>query len=160
MQKLNREDLLDKLMTEMRNNSTKTIMFHQAIATHLGLNPTDHKCLEIIFENHAITPGELAGLLGLTTGAVTGVIDRLENKGFVFRELDSDDRRRIIIKVNQEKSEETILPLFGSFGEQIESVLEKYNNDNLEIILNFFRDINSIVKQEKNKLLNGLDISK
>ncbi len=64
--------LLDSLGTEMRKNATATIIFHQTIGTKLGLNPTDHKCLEIILNNEPATAGMIAEFTGLTTGAVTG----------------------------------------------------------------------------------------
>ena len=63
-------------------------MFHQAIADRLGLNVTDHKCIDLLLMKGPLTAGELAGMTGLTTGAITAVIDRLEKAGFVRREDD------------------------------------------------------------------------
>jgi DNA-binding MarR family transcriptional regulator len=82
-----------------RRLSMATIMFHQAVADRLGLHPTDHKCIGLLAETGSTTAGELAGATGLTTGAITGVIDRLEAAGFVRREDDPNDRRRVIIRV-------------------------------------------------------------
>ncbi len=65
----------------MRETSTVTILFHQAIADRLGMNVTDHKCAGILARSGPITAGELARRTGLTTGAITGVIDRLEQAG-------------------------------------------------------------------------------
>ena len=66
------------LFMEFRQMSTGAIMFHQAIADRLGLHATDHKCADLIIRNGAMTSGRLAELTGLTTGAITGVVDRLE----------------------------------------------------------------------------------
>ena len=74
--------LVSRLIEEMRENSTVTIMFHQAIADRLGMNVTDHKCAGILARSGPITAGELARRTGLSTGAITGVIDRLEHAGF------------------------------------------------------------------------------
>src|SRR5262245_22826573 len=73
-------------------------MFHQAVADRLGLNPTDHKCADFLWTRGPMTAGELAELTGLTTGAITGVIDRLERGGFVRREDDPGDRRRVVVR--------------------------------------------------------------
>src|SRR6516165_10656801 len=81
-----------------RQLSAATIMFHQAVADRLGLNPTDHKCIDLLALKGLMTAGELADATGLTTGAITGVIDRLEGAGFVRREEDPNDRRRVILR--------------------------------------------------------------
>src|SRR5262245_4534642 len=95
--------------------STATIMFHQAVADRLGLHPTDHKCADILFLKGPLSAGELAELTGLTTGAITGVIDRLEGAGFVRREDDPRDRRRVIVRVLP-ASHRKIGGLFESFA--------------------------------------------
>ena len=74
-------ELVALLIQEMRETSTVTILFHQAIADRLGMNVTDHKCAGILSRSGPITAGELARRTGLTTGAITGVIDRLEQAG-------------------------------------------------------------------------------
>jgi DNA-binding MarR family transcriptional regulator len=90
---------LDDWQEAGRRLSMATIMFHQAVADRLGLHPTDHKCIGLLAESGSTTAGELAEATGLTTGAITGVIDRLEAAGFVRREDDPNDRRRVIIRV-------------------------------------------------------------
>lgn len=146
------QEIKDELLTVLRNNSTNTIMFHQAIATKLGLNPTDHKCLEIILKNPSVTAGKIAELIGLSTGAVTGVIDRLEKVGFVYRDSDPNDRRRTIIRVSEKKAEEAIFPLFGTFGEKIEKVLAKYKQQELELLIDFFNNINEVLIEETERI--------
>ena len=97
-----RSGLLDELQQAGRRLSLATIMFHQAVADRLGLNPTDHKCIDLLASAGWTTAGELAEATGLTTGAITGVIDRLEAAGFVRREDDPNDRRRVIVRVISE----------------------------------------------------------
>ncbi len=69
--------------------------FDEALAAHLGVNPTDVRCLELVIAEPGVTPGRLATLSGLTTGAVTGVVDRLEKAGYVVRRPDPADRRSV-----------------------------------------------------------------
>src|SRR6185369_8348500 len=95
-----RSQLVERIGVQLgRELSTRTIMFHQTIADCLGIAPTDHKCLGFIAEaDHPGTAGELATWTGLTTGAITGVIDRLEAAGLAARERDPHDRRRVVVR--------------------------------------------------------------
>src|SRR5690349_3034857 len=93
-----RSELLAGLGHEFRQLATATVLFHQAIADRLGMHVTDHRCLDILLRSGSITAGELAQRTGLTTGAITGVIDRLEKAGFVQRAKDPADRRRVVIE--------------------------------------------------------------
>ena len=98
---------------------TASIMFHQAVADRLGLNVTDHKCVDLLLLNGPLTAGELAQKTGLTTGAVTAVIDRLERAGFARREDDPHDRRRVIVSVVPQRLGE-IERLFRSFAARLQ----------------------------------------
>src|SRR5947209_7604013 len=80
-----------------RRYSTAAVLFHHAIAEHLGLGPTDTKCLDLLRERPAMTGSELSAVTGLTTGAVTGVVARLEKAGYVHREPHPEDRRKQIL---------------------------------------------------------------
>lgn len=133
------------LTDELRNNSTATILFHQAIAAKLGINSTDHKCLDVIMKNQPLTAGQLAALTGLTTGAVTGVLDRLEKVGYIFREQDPEDKRRVNIYMNQENAEKNIVPLFSSFAAEMNQLLSNYDDKELEFIIDFIRQCNRVL---------------
>jgi DNA-binding MarR family transcriptional regulator len=80
-----------------RRHSTAVVLFHHAVAERLGLGPTDHKCLDLLRERGTITGSELAAITGLTTGAITGVVARLEQAGYVRRESDPHDGRKQIL---------------------------------------------------------------
>ncbi|MEI0739782.1 MarR family transcriptional regulator [Paenibacillus sp. JTLBN-2024] len=80
--------LQQDLVYELRQNSARAVMLHQLISEKLGLNATDHKCLDFLNRTGPVTAGQLAELTGLTTGAVTNVIDRLEQAGYVVRDKD------------------------------------------------------------------------
>ena len=92
----------------------RALVFHESAAERLGINATDLKCLELAVGEDEITPTRLAELTGLTSGAITGVIDRLERRGIVRREADPDDRRRVVVRVDPDRAAE-ITALYAPF---------------------------------------------
>lgn len=131
-----RSELQKGLFVAGRQLSTATVMFHQAVADCLGLNVTDHKCIDLLLLNGPLTAGELAAMTGLTTGAITAVIDRLEKAGFARRQDDPADRRRVIVSVVVQRCrdiEQLFQPFAASFGE----LTDRYNDKELAVILDF-----------------------
>lgn len=108
-----------------RRHSTATVLFHHAIAERLGLGPTDHKCLDLIYERGAMSGSELAAVTGLTSGAVTGVVSRLERAGHLHREPDPHDRRKQILR-----------PADGGGG-QVAELFERLRTDAAELVDGF-----------------------
>ena len=98
-----------------RRHSTATVLYHHAMAEHLGLGPSDHKCLDLLAQRPGITGSRLAAMTGLTTGAVTGVVNRLEQHGFVRREADPADGRRQLLQPVPERMTE-VAAAFASYG--------------------------------------------
>src|SRR5689334_7363254 len=100
-----RAELLRRLSDLGRKISTQTVFLHQAIAQTVGLNATDTKCVDLIgsHANANVTAGRLAELTGLTTGAITHILDRLEKRGIVERVRDTEDRRRVFVRVRGER---------------------------------------------------------
>ena len=82
---------------ETVRQAVRTSAFDEALSALLGLNATDLRCLEHVMAEPGVTPGRLADLSGLTTGAVTGVLDRLEKAGYVERRPDPSDRRSVAV---------------------------------------------------------------
>src|SRR6185436_16887486 len=95
---------IDQFRMISRQYSDVSILMHEAIARQAGLTGTDHKYLGFILQKGEMTAGELSNATGLTTGAVTGLIDRLEKKKLVKRQFDKNDRRKVIIVPNQQKT--------------------------------------------------------
>jgi DNA-binding MarR family transcriptional regulator len=131
-----RAGLIDSLLPAGRALSAATIMFHQAVADRLGLNPTDHKCADLLFTCGPMTAGQLAELTGLTTGAITGVIDRLERGGFVRREDDPDDRRRVVVRAVPKRLRE-IDRLFEDLAARSTELGRHYTDAELAVVLDF-----------------------
>ena len=148
----NRAELLATLNDEFRQLSTATILFHQAIADRLGMNVTDHKCAEILLRNGPITAGELAQHTGLTTGAITGVIDRLEKAGFARRTKDPKDRRRVIIEPILKQIERAIGPLFESMAQSATELCASYSTEELTVIRDFTVRSRQMAIEETRKL--------
>jgi DNA-binding MarR family transcriptional regulator len=145
-------ELVALLIQEMREITTVTILFHQAIADRLGMNVTDHKCAGILARSGPITAGELARRTGLTTGAITGVIDRLEQAGFARRARDSSDRRRVIIEPDPKRIERKIVPLFDSMSRSAARLFDGYSAEELTLILNFSARMRAMGEEETRKL--------
>ena len=135
-----RSQLLQALSEEARQFSTTTVLLHAAIAERLGLNITDHKAADLLIRRGPMTAGELADLTGLTTGAVTGIIDRLEKAGFARREKDPDDRRRVIVRIAMKPDvERRVGRLFGPLAETTAELAESYSDKDLGLILGFMQ---------------------
>lgn len=131
-----REELVQAIIAKRREMSTETIMFHQAVADRLGLHITDHKCLDLIRHYGAMPAGRLAELTGLTTGAITGTIDRLEKAGYVRRANDPKDRRRTIVEPTRNKKlERKIEVIFMPLHENMHKLLSSYSDSELAFLL-------------------------
>jgi DNA-binding MarR family transcriptional regulator len=133
---MKRDEVIQAINEKFREISTETIMFHQAVADVLGLHITDHKCLDFIYRFGAMPAGKLAELTGLTTGAVTGIIDRLEEAGYVRRTNDPKDRRRTIVEPTRNKKlERKIEALFTPLHDRMHKLLSSYSDSELAFLL-------------------------
>jgi DNA-binding MarR family transcriptional regulator len=99
MQAKSKEDLVGDVIARYRSATNRDAAFDKLAATRLGVSVTDLHCLNIVESRHGLTAGELAVESGLTTGAVTAVIDRLERAGFARRVRDERDRRKVKVEV-------------------------------------------------------------
>ena len=144
---LDRAELLGVLQQEGRRQSGCTLFLHDAIANRLGLNTTDHKCLDVLIHAGTMTPGELSRQTGLTTGAVTGVIDRLEREGLVRREHDVEDRRRILIRPLEPACEEKLGPLFAMLSHSFVDLCAGYSDDELRLLIDFHRRSTELIQE-------------
>jgi DNA-binding MarR family transcriptional regulator len=133
-----REDLLQAFRQVGRRLSNATVMFHQAVADSLGMNLTDYKVLGILADTGPVTAGRLAEITGLTTGAVTGIVDRLERAGHVRRGRDPGDRRRVIIEpVWPPAHDEAAGGIFANLMRAVADDLAGYGDPELALILDF-----------------------
>lgn len=94
-----KSEIIGELIAAYRNATNRDAAFDKLAAARLGLSLTDLQCINIVESRHGVTAGELAVESGLTTGAVTSVIDRLERAGYARRARDERDRRKVIVEV-------------------------------------------------------------
>jgi DNA-binding MarR family transcriptional regulator len=111
-----------------------SIQMHEAVARNAGLPGTDHKYLGFLMEKGQMTAGELSQLTGLTTGAVTGLIDRLEKKELVKRQFAPEDRRKVHIVPNTEKIMELLVPLYEEFRARTEKLIASFSEEERQVI--------------------------
>lgn len=124
------------LMREMRKMSAYSVLFSHLIAEQVGIHSTDLEATDMLSWTGPITAGRLADLTGLTTGAVTALIDRLEAAGFVQRERDPNDKRRVIIQPIAERADD-VAPLYEPIVREMIDLCAQYNERDLALILDF-----------------------
>src|SRR5205809_5469595 len=124
-----RDQLMLELLRQLRHSSINFVMFSQVVADKVGLHSTDNECLDYLLLNGPSTAGQLAVFTGLTTGAVTAMIDRLTKAGYVQREHDQADRRRVIVIPNEEKIYREISPHSMPMGTALEAVCAGFSED-------------------------------
>ena len=143
-----REELLRELEEENRKSTAESMFLLQAVAERSGMNLTDLQCITILTSTGPITAGRLAEEMGLTTGSVTGVIDRMERAGYVRREKDPDDARRVIVRPVSEKLESAGAGFFASQGRVLEELMSEYDDRDLTLFLDLMRKSNAMTREE------------
>jgi len=139
-----------------RELSTAVVLFHEAIAAQLGMSATEWKCLSLLDQHGPATAGRLAQLSGFTTGAITGIVDRLERAGYVRREPHPSDRRSIIIRslgLGELKSK--IGPIFVSLGRAIAALNARYSPVELSAIQSYLEGMTHVLRAETARLTSA-----
>jgi DNA-binding MarR family transcriptional regulator len=150
---MSREEVIQTIVDRFREMSTETIMFHQAVADDLGLYITDHKCMDIIYRFGAMPAGRLGEMTGLTTGAITGMIDRLEKAGYVRRTNDPKDRRKTIVEPTRNKNlEKKISMIFTPLHERLHKLLSSYSDSELTFLLDAMTTLIKQTREESKRL--------
>jgi DNA-binding MarR family transcriptional regulator len=135
-----------------RELASRTIMFHQTVAERLGLNLTDLKCLDLAREaGGPISAGRLAEVTGLTSGAITGVIDHLEQAGLARRVRDPRDRRKVLVEPVLEPLA-GLLPIYQELGRAMAQVCMQYNERELAVVYRFLEQTIAVLKQQTERL--------
>jgi DNA-binding MarR family transcriptional regulator len=138
-----------------RELSAAVVLFHQAIADRLGLSTTEWKCIDILVRSGPTTAKQLAELAGLTTGGVTGVVDRLERAGYVERLANPGDRRSVIINLHAGRLAEVNArtgPIFGALGAAMYKLSTQYSPAELEVIERFIVGMTDVLRAQTAEL--------
>jgi DNA-binding MarR family transcriptional regulator len=147
------EEIIHTVREKFTEMSTETILFHQALADLLNLHITDHRSMYFLHSYGAMPAGRLAELTGLTTAAVTSIIDRLEEAGYVRRINDPKDRRRTIVEpVRNRKLEKKLEMIFAPFHEKMHKLLSSYSDSELAFLLDVLTKGIELTREESKRL--------
>jgi DNA-binding MarR family transcriptional regulator len=148
-----RAALLGELVEANRAYQTAVEKMDEAFCRLLGVNRTDGRCLDVIDQHPGITAGELATAVGLSPGAVTTVLDRLEERGFVSRTRDPDDRRRVTVKLTPEANRRA-WEAYGPLGEMGMPMVAELSDADLQAVIRFLRGGTEINELRANQILS------
>lgn len=142
------EQLVQQIDWALRELSTATVLAATAIAQKVGMGPNDLRCGELLVRKGPMTAGELAKATGLTTGAITGIVDRLEKAGWAQRRADPGDRRRVVIYPGPQENEQTAAALYAGHVERMNQLLGQYSDEQLILLLEFVQRLAVINRDE------------
>jgi DNA-binding MarR family transcriptional regulator len=133
-----KREIFEALIREVRLSQEATQRFDAAVAEAAGVNLTDMRCLEVLGLEGPVTAGRLAEATGLTTGAMTTALDRLERHGYARRVRDTTDRRRVLVEITP-TAMDGAGRFYGEHTAHAERLFERYNEQELELLLDFVR---------------------
>ena len=145
---------LAELDLELRTMGARSVMLSHAIASRLGISPADLETMDILSTSGPLTAGRLAELTGLTTGAITGVVDRLERAGFVRRERDANDRRRVIVHLVPDRARK-IGNLYQPLARAMAELYARYSDEELALMVDCTRRGNAIALEHITRVGRG-----
>jgi DNA-binding MarR family transcriptional regulator len=118
----------------------------QAAADRIGINATDLNCLNLLSFSGQMTAGQLARATGLSTASITGVIDRLEEAGFVRRERDAADRRKVVVRMDAERAVSDVASVFLPLVRSFQQLAERYSDEELRVIVEFYGQMEQVLR--------------
>jgi DNA-binding MarR family transcriptional regulator len=137
-----RDEVLAALVAALREQAGRAVVLHGLIAERAGLGPADVKALDLARGEPELTAGRLAELTGLTRSAVTTMIDRLEERGYVRRRRDQADRRKVTVEPTG-KLDGVVAGVFEALSGGVDDLLAGYSDAELELITGFVERLNA-----------------
>src|SRR5216683_6433700 len=147
-----RADLELAFATAMRRTGSLMQLMGQAAADRIGINATDLNCLNLLSFSGQMTAGQLAKATGLSTASITGVIDRLEETGFVRRERDAADRRRVVVRLVTERALRDVASVFLPMVRAWQGLAEQYSDEELRLIVDFYGQMEHVLREHITRL--------
>jgi DNA-binding MarR family transcriptional regulator len=135
-----REELTGEIQQQLIRFIAEVVLYNHAVSAKVGLGASDSQFMTLLQTYGPLTPRQLAEHTGLTSGTVTGVIDRLESHGFVTRRPDPGDRRKVVVTPSLEAIQDKLVPLYADQGERMHAVLASRSVDELRTISAFLSD--------------------
>ncbi|MEU8663738.1 MarR family transcriptional regulator [Actinoplanes philippinensis] len=149
-----RASAIADLMRAGRETSRLSMVFRYAIADRLGLTVSDLECLDFLADAGPATAGRIAERTSLTTGAVTSMLRRLQQAGFVTADRDPADRRRVIVTLCPERADELERP-YERFAQRAARLIDGYSLDELTLLARHFGHMQSMYLAELDSLRGG-----
>jgi DNA-binding MarR family transcriptional regulator len=150
-----RADLEVAFAAGLRRTGALMQLMGTAAADRIGINATDLNCLNILSFSGHMTAGELARATGLTTASITGVVDRLEEAGFVTRERDPHDRRRVVVQINLDRAMKDVAGVFAPMLRSWREMAARYSDDELQLIVDFYGRMEQVFRDHLVRLRGG-----
>ena len=144
-------DLVGEVIRGGRQFSIGSVLFHSTAGDILGVNVTDMKCLDAMILNGTMTPTELSKHTGLSSGATTAMIDRLENAGLIRRRPHAVDRRGTTLVLTQTATRK-LAELFESMGRAMNDLVGGYSERELLVLADYFAKVEALWRTEREKL--------
>ena len=142
-----RAERVKQLVTEMQRSSDISTFFIQAVATKIGMNPTDLKVLSILSRQGPLSAGRIAELTGLTSGAITFMLDRLEKAGYAHRVRHPTDRRIVLIELIPEPLQRATGTYFANMARVTADAVKNYSDEQLELVIDFLGKVNTAAEE-------------
>jgi DNA-binding MarR family transcriptional regulator len=152
MSRRSRSELERAGIDAIRGWQTDQDMFDEAAGAYARINRTDGRCVDILDRAGRMTAGQLAAAARLTSGAITAVLDRLEQAGLVRRVRDAADRRRVLVEVTPRLAEISA-PVFGPMVEEGAGWIAKYTDEQLETIVDFLERYREIIARHTTRVM-------
>ena len=147
-----RAELAATFAAAIRRTGSLMQLMSQAAADRIGINSTDLNCLNILSFRGQMTAGDLARETGLTTASITGVVDRLEEAGYVRRERDPQDRRRVVVRIVLDRALRDVAAVFLPMVRDWNEMAGRYSDDELRLIVGFYDRMEEVLRGHLNRL--------
>lgn len=142
-----RKDLIEELNQTIQRTSTLTTLHTNAVANKIGISATEFESMDVISHYQPMSAGKLAIMCGLTTGAITGIVDRLERAGLVHRERDPEDRRRVyLLPVDDPEKSQRIRDLYCPMGEAFQRIMQQCTAEQIQFLIDVHKKMNDEVE--------------
>lgn len=142
-------DVSGEFARELRQFYGLGATFFRAAAARVGMTVTDMQVIDLLDSTGSMTAGQLAELTGLTTGAITGMLNRLEEASLVQRERDPNDGRRVIVRLVPDREEmQKIDSIFDSLADGWDEIASHYDDEQMSFLLEFLKRSNAMSRQE------------
>ena len=132
-----RADVTERVFTEFRRVIANVVLYNDYVSSQTGISASESQFMHLLALNGPMTPSDFAKQTGLTSGTVTGVLDRLEKLEFIRRDRHPTDRRKVVVVLDEEKIAEAMGPFYAEQGQQLAAVIETFTAAELTTVLRF-----------------------